>query len=176
MKIDERVLEVCAEAIRKVEVIVGFDRSDPPLPYVDLVEDFADETERYVIVKTCIEAYLKETQPTAEVEPSCDVVERVARVLCRQWYVSEGYAADDLVIPLNDYIEKYWIEWELYAKAALSTLQQKPKAEVNELVGEINEEINIHDNELWEDEEDKHKAYMNAIFILEKCKNFIEGK
>jgi hypothetical protein len=66
MKIDERALEVCAEAIRKVEIISGFDRSDPPLPYVDLVEDFADREERYVIAKACIEAYLKETQPTAE--------------------------------------------------------------------------------------------------------------
>jgi hypothetical protein len=173
MKIDDKVLEVCGKAI---EVRMGY--TEPRYKCSATIKELAE---------SCLTAYLKETQPTAEVEPSCDVVEKV-KMFCELG--SSAYFGTEYARAMKDVVE--------YIKLNNTpALQQKPKAEVNELVGAINEAIKLQElaELITEWEGAKHlkllasinahpeskdvleicEGMIKACELLTKCKNFIEG-
>jgi hypothetical protein len=175
MKIDENALDVAIYAARG--------------------EGWKNKRE---MITYAITAYLKETQPTAEVEPSCDVVE--------YWRFKEIEQYVAIVINNVEFDENHRFNYLLNSlfsirdklNYALSALQQKPKAEVNELVGKINEAIKLQElaKLITEWEGVKHlkllasinahpeskdvleicEGMIKACELLTKCKNFIEGK
>ncbi len=151
MKIDDKVLEVCAEAVCQ---------SLFKKPLVNLFEAeqkwFNDNNIR-VATQAAITAYLKETQPTADHiadagkmvnEPSHDkyqdYINKIVEATINGGFVKVEYVSPD----------------EL----------QKPKAEVNELVGEIDRQVvELENGYLTKSEEEQ------VIDCLKRCKNFIEG-
>jgi hypothetical protein len=145
MKIDDKVLEVCARAV-----------NETANKQFNLYR--VGKEESFVLAETCITAYLKETQGQTEVEPSCDVVERVARAI---------HNCINRLQPDIQYFEG--ASYNCCAKAAIAALQQKPKdAKPNNeaLIGEIQECLNYLNASQggWTSDEGVY-----AMSILTKC-------